>query len=122
MFPSCASRFTMAVAHALFSGVSLSTDAAHEYTIELAAKQPEQYRNAAKYRAGTLSVATEMMKPTMAVSMGTEMCQPRSLLRSLEYATAKETIAPTRYGGAVRARVVVVEPRWKPCMMLGFVR
>lgn len=73
MLPSCDSKLTMAVAQARFSGVWFKTLAAHEYTIELAAKAPEQYKNAAKYLAGTLSVATEIAKPMTATNMGTEM-------------------------------------------------
>jgi len=86
----------MAVAHARFSGVWLTADAAQVYTKALAEKQPEMYKKDAKYRAEMLRVATEIAKPMAAAPIGTEMCQPLSLYRSLENATPNETAAPTR--------------------------
>lgn len=74
----------IAVAQALFSGVWLVDDAAQLYTIALAAKHPEMYRNDAKYRTGKLRAETEMMKPTMATPIGALICQPRSPRTSLE--------------------------------------
>ena len=62
----------------------------------LAEKQPDVYRKDAKYRAGTLSVETDMMKPAMAMNMGMAICKPRSLERSLESATREETMEPMR--------------------------
>jgi hypothetical protein len=57
-------------------------------------------------------VAAEMTKPIMANAIGPLMWYPRSLQRSLEYATANETSAPKRYGGAVSTRVIVRVPRF----------
>jgi len=51
----------------------LSVGAAQLYTIVFAAKQPEIYRNNITYLAGTLTVAVEMMKPTVATHIGIEM-------------------------------------------------
>ena len=117
--PSWAITLMIAVAQDLFSGVWLTADAAQVYTIAFAAKHPEMYKNEAKYRAGTFKVATEIMKPVAATAIETTMCQPRSLLRSLEKATIKEMTAPRRYGGLVHRSVTVLEPKLKPLTMAG---
>lgn len=60
----------MAPAQALFCGVWLMAFAAQLYTIELAEKHPETYRNEAKYRGPMARVDTLMMKPIAATPMG----------------------------------------------------
>lgn len=104
----------IAVAQALFSGVWLVVLAPHAKTRLFPVKQPAIYKKLAKYLAGTLSVATEMMKPVIATLIETMICQPRSFIRSLLYAIAKVMRAPMRYGGAVQTRVMVLDPRLKP--------
>lgn len=110
---------TMAVAHARFAGVWFRVAAAQVYTMAFEPKHPPMYRNEAKYRAALLSVATVMMKPATAKQRGKAMWKPRSLLRSLENAIAKEMIVPIMYGGAVQTRVIVLEPRLKPLTIDG---
>lgn len=69
MFPNWLVRLIIAVAHARFSGVWLTADAAHVYTSELAAKQPQIYRNDEKYLAAVFKVDTLMTNPTTAVAI-----------------------------------------------------
>jgi len=104
----------IAVAQALFSGVWLVVLAPHANTRLLPVKHPAMYRKLAKYLAGTFNVATEMTNPTIATVIEAMMCQPRSLILSLLYAMANVIKAPTRYGGAVQTRVIVLEPKLNP--------
>jgi len=114
IFPACPRTLMIAVAQALFSGVWLVVLAPHANTRLLPVKQPAMYRKLAKYLAGTFSVATEITNPTIATAIEMMICQPRSLTLSLLYAMAKVIRAPTRYGGAVQTRVMVLEPRLNP--------
>jgi hypothetical protein len=96
MLPACPKTLMIAVAQALFSGVWLVVLAPHAYTRLLPVKQPAMYRKLAKYLAGTLRIATEMMNPVIATLIDMMICQPRSPSRSLLYAMAKVMRAPTR--------------------------
>jgi hypothetical protein len=96
ILPACPRTLMIAVAQALFSGVWLVVLAPHAKTRLLPVKQPAMYRKLAKYLAGTLRVATEMMNPVIATLIDMIICQPRSPSRSLLYAMAKVRRAPTR--------------------------
>jgi hypothetical protein len=96
MLPACPKTLMIAVAQALFSGVWLVVLAPHANTRLLPVKQPAMYRKLAKYLAGTLRIATEMMNPVIATLIDMMICQPRSPSRSLLYAMAKVMRAPTR--------------------------
>ncbi|KAL0944341.1 uncharacterized protein CTRU02_202228 [Colletotrichum truncatum] len=60
-FPSCASKHTIAVAAALFSGVSLSALAAQLKINAVGAYAPGMNRKLAKYRTGLFTVAAAIM-------------------------------------------------------------
>jgi hypothetical protein len=96
MLPAWPRTLIIAVAQALFSGVWLVVLAPQANTRLLPVKQPAMYRKLAKYLAGTLRVATEMINPVTATLIEMMMCQPRSPSRSLLYAIAKVMRAPTR--------------------------
>ena len=75
---------------------------------ELTAYAPDAKRKQETYRAAVFMVTQEMIKPTMANPMLIVMCQVRSFsfpeVRPTKYPTKPET----RYGGQVRAKVMVL--------------
>jgi hypothetical protein len=84
---------TIAPAAALFSGVVFNVDTAQVYTSGLAENEPGVYRNAAKYLAGLLRVATVITNPTIEIHRAGMMCNDRDLIRSEFHAQAQETRA-----------------------------
>jgi hypothetical protein len=87
--------------------------------IALLPKRPPVYRKLAKYRAGTFKVETVIMNPQIAKQSGTATWNPRSLLRSEDIAMPNAMSVLTRYGGAVQIRLIVVDPKLNPLMIVG---
>ena len=75
----------------------------------LTAYTPDANRKQEMYRAGTLRVAHEMMKPTSAAPMQAVICQVRSFRLPEERATRNPARAETGYGGQVKTAVMILE-------------
>lgn len=86
-------KHTIAPAAALFSGVVFMVETAQVYTRGLAEKEPGVNKNAAKYRAALLSVATVTTNPMTDRHSAGIMWKERSFILSEFHAKAKLTKA-----------------------------
>lgn len=104
-FPSV---FTIAIVTAFFSGVCPSTCPHHDMQILLTPYVAAVKIIIATYLAATLVVLILKMKPTIAITFETVICQVRSLYLPELQQTRILVKQAKRYGGHVRTRVIVV--------------